>query len=110
MVVFSAFRRRLFVVLAWLVVLQSGHAGEERTWTGGGANGNWNNTANWLNATPPTAGDSVVFAGTTNLATTNNIGALSLASLRFDAGVGTVTVAGSALDRKSTRLNSSHGA
>jgi autotransporter-associated beta strand protein len=43
-----------------------------RTWTGGGANGNWSTAANW-GGTAPVAGDSLIFpGGAARLANTNN--------------------------------------
>ena len=53
-------------------------------WTGGGANGLWNNNANWGSAGGfPTNGDSVIFQGTTQLNSTNNIVGLTLGQIRF---------------------------
>jgi len=56
-------------------------------WTGGGgANGNWNNPANWLSGGIPGNGDTVVFQGSTGLNTTNNIAGLTLNQIRFISG------------------------
>ena len=56
-------------------------------WTGGGgANGNWNNSANWGSAGIPGNGDTVVFQGATGLLNTNNISNLTLSQIRFLAG------------------------
>ena len=59
------------------------------TWTGGGANWNWNNSTNWSAGGPPPTGspyDSLVFSGTANLNTSNNFATLSASNLVFSAG------------------------
>lgn len=59
------------------------------SWSGGGgANANWNNSANWGFAGTPTTGDTLVFpASQPNLINTNNLVGLVLNQIRF-AGVG----------------------
>lgn len=69
------------------------------TWTGGSSTF-WNNSGNWSPSGIPTNGDSVTFAGgtATNLATSNDIGAISLTSITVGAGLtGNVSIAGSAI-------------
>src|SRR5580765_8517133 len=56
------------VVVTWQPALAA-----TKTWDGGGApDGNWSNGLNWDNDTAPVAGDSLVFAGNVQTATTNN--------------------------------------
>src|SRR2546421_469342 len=66
-----------------------------RTWTGGGLDPLWSNTANWSGGIRPAAADDVVFpSGAAQLATLNNwIGALH--SITF--GVGGYSISGNGL-------------
>src|SRR5436190_7461247 len=43
-----------------------------KTWTGGGADANWQTAANWMNNTPPVAGDDLVFPAASAQQTNNN--------------------------------------
>ena len=85
---FSA--RHLFLVtsalcLALLTVTNC--TGGIWSWSGGGgANGNWNDTANWGFAGIPGNGDTVIFQGTNGLNSTNNIANLTLNQIRFVSG------------------------
>ena len=66
------------------------------TWSGGGADNNWQTAANW-NALP-VAGDSLVFGGTTRLSNTNNFSAnTSFRDLTFNSGAGAFTLGGNAI-------------
>jgi autotransporter-associated beta strand protein len=66
------------------------------TWSGGGADGNWQTAANWNTAA--TAGHTLVFAGTTRLSNTNNFPAnTSFGSVMFNAGAGSFTLGGNAI-------------
>lgn len=66
------------------------------TWTGGGgANANWNNSANWGGAGTPGNGDTLVFQGLLNLVNTNNIANLTLNQILF-AGSGGFDLRGNA--------------
>jgi len=66
------------------------------TWVGGGADDNWQTTANWN--TVPAAGHTFAFAGTTRLSNTNNFPAnTSFADLMFNANAGAFTLAGNAI-------------
>jgi autotransporter-associated beta strand protein len=56
-----------------------------RTWTGGGANGNWSTAGNWGGAAPGN-GDKLTFVGSTRLVNTNDLSALSVPWLKFNAG------------------------
>jgi len=66
------------------------------TWTGGGADANWQTAANWN--TVPTAGHTLTFAGTTRLSNTNNFPVnTSFGGVMFGAGAGSFTLAGNAI-------------
>lgn len=66
------------------------------TWTGGGADGNWQTSANWNGL--PVAGDSLVFSGTTRLSNTNNFPAnTAFRDLTFSSGAGAFTLGGNAI-------------
>lgn len=47
-------------------------ASQPAVWTGGGANDNWNQSANW-NGTLPTNGQALLFLGSTRVVNTNNL-------------------------------------
>jgi fibronectin-binding autotransporter adhesin len=65
---------------------------EAATWIGGGADGNWSTAANW--DTVPAGTVALVFGGTTNLITSNNITGITASSLTFNAGAGAFTLGG----------------
>jgi fibronectin-binding autotransporter adhesin len=65
---------------------------EAATWIGGGADGNWSTAANW--DTVPAGAVALVFGGTTNLITSNNIAGITANSLTFNAGAGAFTLGG----------------
>lgn len=66
------------------------------TWTGGGADAKWSTAANWSGGVAPTAGDSLVFAGTTRTSSTNDLAAgTSFASIEFQKG--NFTLAGNSI-------------
>jgi len=57
----SARQRHAIVLTVGLLAAGSAHA--QWTWTGGGANDNWTNTANWNPASVPASGANVSFPG-----------------------------------------------
>ncbi|MEO7097990.1 MAG: autotransporter-associated beta strand repeat-containing protein [Luteolibacter sp.] len=66
------------------------------TWTGGGADNNWQTAANWNSL--PVASHTLAFAGTTRLSNTNNFPAnTSFGGLTFNSGAGAFTLAGNAI-------------
>ena len=66
------------------------------TWTGGDTDNNWQSAANWN--TPPVAGDTLVFAGSTRLANTNNHPAnTAFSGVSFSGGAGAFTLGGNAI-------------
>jgi autotransporter-associated beta strand protein len=72
------------------------------TWTGGGGSGNWSTSSNW-STIPTTSGSwNLVFGGTTQTTSTNNIGTITLGTMSFtnngSAGqTATFTLSGSTL-------------
>ena len=86
------------------------------TWDGGQANANWNsytgtaaNQSNWNLNNIPASGlaDSLVFAGTAQTSTTNNITGLTAASITFASGAGAFTNGGNSLTLTGGVTNSS---
>jgi fibronectin-binding autotransporter adhesin len=71
------------------------------TWTGGGADGNWTTTGNW-GGVEPTTGQSVGFAGTTNLNVNNNMSSSTYtpAGISFAAGSGAFDITGNVIKIK----------
>ena len=64
-------------------------------WTGG--SGNWTDSANWLDGTVPSAGDTVYVSNSVAVASIDiDAPGVSIASIRFE-GQGTVTLTGNAL-------------
>ncbi len=61
------------------------------TWTGGGATDNWSDTANWSGSFP-SAGDTLIFAGSTRLSPSNDVNVK--ATLEFASGAGAFTLVG----------------
>jgi autotransporter-associated beta strand protein len=73
-----------------LSILQA-HLGQSLvTWNGGGGDNQWSSAANWTDGrTPQFAGDKLVFSGTTQLTTQNNLSddtSLNGIIFKFDAG------------------------
>ena len=101
-VVTSTFKRKFqlpagcLALLATIFALNSGQAAVW-SWSGGGANTYWNNSANWGFAGIPTNGDTVIFpASQPNLLNTNNIAGLVLNQVRFAGGGGGYDIRGNA--------------
>ena len=68
------------------------------SWSGaGGANANWNNSANWGFAGTPANGDTLIFsASQPNLVNTNNLAGLTLNQIRFVGAGGGYDLRGNA--------------
>ena len=82
----GAFTSRIGIILFYACLVTAVH-GATLTWNGGGgANGNWNDSANWGGAGIPATGDILVFQGTSGLNSTNNISDLTLNQIRFNGG------------------------
>jgi hypothetical protein len=57
------------------------------TWDGGGANANWTTADNWIGDVAPSAGDDLVFAGSTQTSTQNDFAAgTSFNSITLSSG------------------------
>jgi autotransporter-associated beta strand protein len=80
------------------------------SWTGGGSDGNWMTSGNW-GGTTPVSGDSLIFAGTTNLAPTNNFPAnTQFNGITFNSGAGAFVVMGNAINLGGNIVNNSTAA
>ena len=55
-----------------LVAAAAGRAGAQDIWTGGGTDANWSTAGNWQAGTAPLAGDSLVFAGSSQTTPNND--------------------------------------
>jgi autotransporter-associated beta strand protein len=67
------------------------------SWSGGGADANWNNSANWGFAGTPANGDTLIFsASQPKLLNTNNIAGLTLNQIRFVGPGGGYDIRGNA--------------
>jgi len=83
--------------------------GEVRTWIGGGGDAKWSTPANW-GGTAPAANDTLVFSGTTQLASTNDLAAdTPIAGIIFNSDAGAFTLGGNriALDGPVSNLSAS---
>jgi autotransporter-associated beta strand protein len=89
-----------------LLALGAGTAQAADTWTGGAGNGSWSAGGNWLDGSPPVGGD-LIFPGSVQLESINDIGSLSLSALRFDLEAGAYTLSGQPIDLWSGIVNSS---
>ena len=82
----AAFTSRVGVIL-FIFCLATAIRGATLTWNGGGgANGNWNDSANWGGSGIPANGYTLVFQGASGLNSTNNISGLTLNQVEFNAG------------------------
>jgi hypothetical protein len=82
---------RIFIPLAILFLLATNAFSATRTWDGGGANGNWNNAANWVDDIAPAANDDLVFpAVSAQFVTTHNYSGTIFNSVTFEGGAYTV--------------------
>ncbi len=65
------------------------------TWSGLGGDDMWSTGGNWVGGVAPSAGDDLVFAGTTRLTPTSDYGnATSFATITFDNTAGAFTIGG----------------
>lgn len=102
-------------VVGWLLVLMclvtstSSLLAQTVTWDGGAGTGNWADGANWDTNVAPVAGDDLVFTGSTQLSTTNNIATVDISfnSITFAAAAGAFTLAGSRITLAGNITNSS---
>ena len=100
-------RRLALAVVAASVVGGAVNPAAAKTWTGAGGDGKWSTGANWGGTAINGTTDSAVFAGTTNLATSNDLTGASVASISFSAGAGAFTLDGNAAKLAGNVTNSS---
>ena len=90
-------RRLLQAVAAVAVLTTAGSALAQKTWTGGGGNDNWSNSANW-GGTALVERDAIKFAGNTRLTPYNDLGTdvtpYYVSSITFDKDAGAFTLSG----------------
>ncbi len=90
-------RPRLASLVTGMLLLTGAASASIRTWSGGGGNDNWSTAANW-GGIAPSAGDDLVFAGTTRLTPNNDITAgTSFNSITFNGGAGAFVVGGNSV-------------
>ncbi len=79
----------------------------DRTWDGGGADGNWTTPANWDgDAAAPASGDALIFGGSAQLTNTNDLEAgTSFSGLTFANGAGAFSLWGNAITLGGDVLN-----
>ena len=95
------------MVLFLIVGMVCGASAATVTWTGAGGDNNWATAANW-GGTAPVAGDALVFAGSSQTTTNNNITAnTSFASITFAASAGAFTIGGNSITLGGGLTNSS---
>lgn len=69
-----------------------------RTWDGGGADNNWSTAANWSGDIAPSAGDDLVFSGSTRTTPNNDYTAgTSFNTITFSNGASSFTVGGNSI-------------
>ncbi|MCU0796566.1 MAG: autotransporter-associated beta strand repeat-containing protein [Akkermansiaceae bacterium] len=96
----SSSRRLIGIGLTASLLGTAAHAATF-TWDGGGGDGNWSTATNWSTDTAPAAtGDNLIFAGTANTTTNNNL-VTNLATtgvgITFASGAGSFTLGGNTL-------------
>jgi autotransporter-associated beta strand protein len=77
------------------------------TWTGGGADDNWNTAGNW-GSTALTANAPLTFAGSANLSPNNNSAAnTAYEGITFNSGAGAFSIGGNAIELSGNIVNNS---
>ena len=85
-------RNRACTIGALLVATVASAA--DRTWNGGGSDANWSTAANW-GGTAPSAGDVLMFAGSTRLTNTNDLSdGTAIGGITFNTGASAFVLAG----------------
>lgn len=90
-------RGPIVVVLAALVAAGSTASAAIYTWTGGGADANWNTSGNWSAAPTFSSANSLWFAGSTRTSSTNNVTSGTIGGITFDAAASAFTLSGNAI-------------
>ena len=78
-----------------------------QTWTGAGANDNFNTSDNWSPASAPTNGSSLTFNGTTRLSPNNDFSSFFFNNITFDTAAGAFTIGGNAFTLNGSIVNNS---
>jgi autotransporter-associated beta strand protein len=93
-------RKRLVVLVAvlFLFLLSAFHSGQAaNVWDGGGGDDYWGTPANWDDNQAPGFPVALTFAGTNRLTPNNNLSAITVNGLTFDAAAGAFTLAGNGI-------------
>ena len=85
MILYSKANSKLKLLFALLLFCGSSSLfAATKTWDGGAGTGNWADAANWdANTLPAASGDDLVFSGSTQVSTTNNLSGYSFKSIRI---------------------------
>ena len=80
--------KKFLVLLTFLLLFSAINSFSAiRTWTGGGADSNWQTRENWVGNVAPVANDDLIFPATSaQFATNNNISSVTFASLTIEGG------------------------
>lgn len=91
--------KRLSLVMASALLLSSQPAFADNTWDGGGASGVWSDLNNWGANTTPVSPTALVFGGTLQLNSNNDLfaGGTQFNGLTFNAGSGAFTLTGNSI-------------
>lgn len=103
------FRVSRFFLLFFAAAIPAAGRAAVVTWDGGGADGKWSSAENWVGDVAPAAsGDTIIFAGTTNLSVTNDrvtsLGTAA-AALTFTNNAGSFVLSGGAMTAGTTSGN-----
>lgn len=97
------------VLAASLLVGLSATASAQTIWTGGAANDNFNDAANWSNGVPTNggAGSRITFNGTTRLTPSNDLVNYGIERIFFDPGAGSFNISGNRFFQTGDIINTS---
>jgi autotransporter-associated beta strand protein len=91
----SSIKAWVFVALTALTF----SSGQAQTWDGGGLVAPWSNATNWVGDVAPVANNSLTFAGTTQLSTSNDYSAgTQFNGITFASGAGAFVLAGNSIN------------
>jgi len=102
-----AINRAVLVAAAAGVIGGAVNFAAAKTWTGAGTDGKWSTGANWGGTAINGTTDTAVFAGTTNLVTSNDLTGASVAAITFNSGAGAFSISGNAVKLAGNVTNSS---
>lgn len=92
-------RPGFLITITLLAFLAGSTKAADRTWDGGGANGNWLTILNWNgDVTAPSANDQLFFDGALQLAAANNFTATTaFNAITFNSGAGAFVLSGNSI-------------